>query len=339
MTRTTAIRLNPARVVASARHRRRGAVRPGRRRQRGGPCRGQTATIEGTSGPDKIYGTAGKDVIRPEAGHDLVWGYGGNDVICGGAGDDRVRGGSGTDTLDGGTEADDCENLGEDTRYNCQTGTQTTFMPTRHGFPFTNFFTAIPASTTPFGPIGLDYGLCGGMAFAALDNWRVDDVAPGTATTPQSGQTFDYLWSRLLDSLTIDFASNLYRFNDLQWKTNTALTTSNNTEVALIKGALTTPPGPGRGDHPRRRPADLGQPPGPRHRLVQQQQRHAGPEALRPQRPGHDLVPGRRGEDAQRLADPRPVHGEVQRAHRALELATPHVRRLSARSFERAERR
>ena len=245
MTRTTAIRLNPARLVAlgfvTAAAALSGQVADA---SAADTCRGQTATIEGTSGPDKIYGTAGKDVISARGGHDLVWGYGGNDVICGGAGDDRVRGGSGTDTLDGGTEADDCENLGEDTRYNCQTGTQTTFMPTRHGFPFTNYFTAIPASNTPFGPIGLDYGLCGGMAFAALDNWRVDNIAPGTATTPQSGQTFDYLWSRLLDSLTIDFASNLYRFNDLQWKTNTALTTSNNTEVALIKGALTARPVP-----------------------------------------------------------------------------------------------
>ena len=71
---------------ARPRHRRRGAVRPGRRRQRG----------EHLPRPDRRRSRAppvqtrspappGRDVIQAGAGHDLVWGYGGNDVLCGGA--------------------------------------------------------------------------------------------------------------------------------------------------------------------------------------------------------------------------------------------------------------
>ena len=243
MTRTIAIRRNPARLVAlglvTAAAALSGQVADA---SAADVCRGELATIEGTTGADRLTGTAARDVISARAGHDVIDGAGGNDVICGGDGDDRVAGGSGTDILDGGTGNDACS-AGE-TNFNCQPGMQTTFMPTRHGFPFANQFTAIPTYVTPLGTIGLDYGLCGGMAFAALDNWRVDDVAPGTATTPQSGQTFDYLWSRLLDSLTIDIFHNLYRFNDLQWKSNADLAAISNAEVAAIKTQLQSRPTP-----------------------------------------------------------------------------------------------
>lgn len=203
----------------------------------GASCRGVAATIVGTEGPNRITGTAGRDVIVARGGDDLVNGAGGNDLICGGGGDDRLAGSTGTDTLDGGPGNDACPS-GE-TRFACQTGVQTTFMPTRHGFPFVNHFTAIPTYETPFGPIGLDYGLCGGMAFAALDNWRFDENAPGLTQ-----QTFNFLWSRLIDSLTIFGGVNLARYPVLQNMTNAELVPSNLIETNAIKTQLNTRPTP-----------------------------------------------------------------------------------------------
>jgi hypothetical protein len=208
-------------------------------------CRGLTATILGTDGANRITGTAARDVISAGAGDDVIDAAAGDDVICGDAGEDRVMGNAGDDTLDGGLGNDACATAANDTRISCEPGMATTFMPTRHGFNFANRFTAIPTFVTPFGVIGLDYGLCGGMAFAALDNWNVDDVRPATSTTPpQSGQVFDYLWSRLLDSLTMDAFSNLYRFADLQNRTNAQLSAVTTAEVNVIKAQLETRPTP-----------------------------------------------------------------------------------------------
>lgn len=72
-------------------------------------CRGLTATIVGTSGPDYLVGTKGRDVIAGKEGNDRIYGLSGNDVICAGEGSDLLNGGSGRDRLvgaDGNDEID-----------------------------------------------------------------------------------------------------------------------------------------------------------------------------------------------------------------------------------------
>jgi hypothetical protein len=64
-------------------------------------CRGQAATIVGTSGADTLIGTAGPDVIVGLGGNDTIKGLGGQDRICGGDGADKIVGGSGPDRLSG----------------------------------------------------------------------------------------------------------------------------------------------------------------------------------------------------------------------------------------------
>jgi hypothetical protein len=69
-------------------------------------CRGQAATIVGTSGADTLTGTAGADVIVGLGGADTLSGLGGGDRICGGAGKDKINGGAGADRLSGNRGAD-----------------------------------------------------------------------------------------------------------------------------------------------------------------------------------------------------------------------------------------
>jgi Ca2+-binding RTX toxin-like protein len=64
-------------------------------------CRGERATIVGTSGDDTIIGTEKADVIWGGPGDDKIYGGLGNDIVCGGAGDDLIHGGRGNDWLDG----------------------------------------------------------------------------------------------------------------------------------------------------------------------------------------------------------------------------------------------
>jgi RTX calcium-binding nonapeptide repeat (4 copies) len=65
-------------------------------------CRGETATVFGTSADDDdLVGTAGRDVIAAGAGNDSVFAGGGNDLVCGGAGADSLRGETGNDELFG----------------------------------------------------------------------------------------------------------------------------------------------------------------------------------------------------------------------------------------------
>jgi hemolysin type calcium-binding protein len=73
-------------------------------------CRGLTATIVTTEGPDPdVQGTNGPDVIATLGGNDDVDGNFGDDVICSGDGDDQLTGGGGDvggDTLEGEAGAD-----------------------------------------------------------------------------------------------------------------------------------------------------------------------------------------------------------------------------------------
>ena len=63
---------------------------------------GQTCTIWGSNGKNKLNGTPGNDVICGLGGNDTISGGGGNDTIDGGSGNDSLKGGSGNDTLIGG---------------------------------------------------------------------------------------------------------------------------------------------------------------------------------------------------------------------------------------------
>jgi len=64
-------------------------------------CRGQQATMWGTSADDMLIGTNQRDVIVGLGGNDVIRGLGGNDLICAGAGNDRVQGGAGRDLVFG----------------------------------------------------------------------------------------------------------------------------------------------------------------------------------------------------------------------------------------------
>jgi Ca2+-binding RTX toxin-like protein len=69
-------------------------------------CRGQAATIVGTSSADTLLGTPGADVIVGREGNDTIDGLGGRDLVCGDAGKDVISGGSAVDDLYGGAGSD-----------------------------------------------------------------------------------------------------------------------------------------------------------------------------------------------------------------------------------------
>jgi Ca2+-binding RTX toxin-like protein len=64
-------------------------------------CKGDPATIVGTSGDDVRTGTSGKDVMVGLGGNDKLFGLAGNDTICGGSGKDTLNGGKGNEKLYG----------------------------------------------------------------------------------------------------------------------------------------------------------------------------------------------------------------------------------------------
>ncbi len=69
-------------------------------------CRGTTATLAGTPGPDRLVGTVGRDVIVGLAGGDAIVGLAGRDLICAGGGGDRVNAGPAADRVFAGAGAD-----------------------------------------------------------------------------------------------------------------------------------------------------------------------------------------------------------------------------------------
>jgi hypothetical protein len=78
------------------------------------------------------------------------------------------------------------------------------FLPSRDGFGFPNSWPSAPAVTvrTPFGTLGIGNaaaGLCGGMAFAALDYWHAG-IAPPTARPKPGSPLLGYVVRRQIAS-------------------------------------------------------------------------------------------------------------------------------------------
>lgn len=74
------------------------------------------------------------------------------------------------------------------------------FRPSTNGFKFPNSFSSIPLPR-PLPSIPASFGLCGGMASAALDYFLSCIPIPSTTTVPASGTLFNYLLRRQLHSL------------------------------------------------------------------------------------------------------------------------------------------
>jgi hypothetical protein len=78
------------------------------------------------------------------------------------------------------------------------------FLPSRHGFAFTNAWPSQPAVVvdTHFGPIAIGNaaaGLCGGMVFVVLDYWH-GGVVPPTTRPAVSEPLYRQIVRRLIDS-------------------------------------------------------------------------------------------------------------------------------------------
>jgi hypothetical protein len=83
-------------------------------------------------------------------------------------------------------------------------GTHVGFVPSKHGFAFTNSWPSQPAVVrrTPFGSVTLGNaarGLCGGMVFAALDYWHAG-IAPPEQRPAAGTAAYEHIVDRLVDS-------------------------------------------------------------------------------------------------------------------------------------------
>lgn len=84
----------------------------------------------------------------------------------------------------------------------------TGFIPSQHGFHFINAFPPVPDITIPI-PLGrielgdASNGLCGGMAFCALDYFIAKHPIPTMKTPPTTGVLFDTIVRRLLNSFNL----------------------------------------------------------------------------------------------------------------------------------------
>ena len=81
------------------------------------------------------------------------------------------------------------------------------FLPSRHGFAFTNSWPPAPAVQIPtrLGTLGIGNaarGLCGGMVFAALDYWHAGIRPPAAQPAPGS-PLYRYVVRRLIESWSI----------------------------------------------------------------------------------------------------------------------------------------
>lgn len=97
------------------------------------------------------------------------------------------------------------------------------FIPSRHGFGFVNHFTG---SSLP-GPLILlhdaldapdEFGLCGGMSFAAADFYLAGRAVPAQSSPPSRGQPlYDFIYRRQADSLgeRLSYAAKFSRWMDL----------------------------------------------------------------------------------------------------------------------------
>jgi hypothetical protein len=78
------------------------------------------------------------------------------------------------------------------------------FLPSVHGFAFSNAWPSGPAVSIPlgFGSLGIGNaarGLCGGMVFAALDYWHAG-ISPPAERPGQGSPLFRFIVRRLVDS-------------------------------------------------------------------------------------------------------------------------------------------
>ena len=69
-------------------------------------CQGETATMVGTSGQDRLDGSPGRDVIVARGAGDHIRTRGGADLICAGRGHDFISAGGGLDLVSGGPGPD-----------------------------------------------------------------------------------------------------------------------------------------------------------------------------------------------------------------------------------------
>jgi hypothetical protein len=115
----------------------------------------------------------------------------------------------------------------------------TGFDPTIHGFNFLNYFTGrilidIPGfGTQNLGPTS--YGLCGGMTYAALDNFISGGTLPNPTdkTAPVSGTPLrSYLYDRQHDTFVVDDAWMIRRFID--WVAHPDTTTAGITGLDVL---------------------------------------------------------------------------------------------------------
>jgi hypothetical protein len=108
------------------------------------------------------------------------------------------------------------------------------FLASRHGFKFFNSFSITIPLPSPFPSIPRSYGLCGGMATAALDYFLSCIPIPSTTAIPTAGTTlFNYLLRRQLDSLDAPSFGMVPKF--LTW------TNRPNTSVTVPGGVLPIP--------------------------------------------------------------------------------------------------
>ena len=85
-----------------------------------------------------------------------------------------------------------------------ENGAQTTFDVKKHGFNFVNYFEGDILVDVPLvGNVDLgdsEYGLCGGMSFAALDNFGCEAAAPDMPQPESGSQMQSYLYGRQIDT-------------------------------------------------------------------------------------------------------------------------------------------